>query len=991
MTDNPLTLSTQIATLPQAAPNPSSASSTSARDAPTAAEQGDEEPYTIKCICDYRDDDGNTIYCETCDTWQHIECFYPGRVDDAAKAEFDHSCADCKPRPLDRRHATERQRSQRQERSSTGADKKTKRPPSTKGHRKRAKPPSDLQQVNGHGDEKHDDHPPPPPHAPSGRKKGHRASQSVSSTKRSPPYSSRPANNNTTTHAHPPSPAKTPPDLPPHVQIHSYSDYFRSLYDHHDTFVPSHTNSFASLPVTNSLSLWLHDPQRLREDAGVNDKDDVCQNLVVPIDTLKWPDLRIQRKDFTFHDERLHYRYLITPAQLNQAGRIGELNGVVGFQKDYCNDDMNRWQETAHPRPFVFFHPRLPLFIDTRQEGSTCRYVRRSCRANTVLETFIASGSEYHFWLISERPLPAHEQITIAWDFRFPSHSRARFLHLLNLGDEDGGASFDVADITEEEYEHLAAMIDQVLSDHGGCACDLGQDCAFARFHRNYFGRAASASASASASAPQTNGAKPKKGRKPKQAHVSPTSTGHATNSRAASEDDDGRSVSGSTRSKPHSRDLTPLSGIPDVNGLSMELTDREKRKIAMVEDSFRKLDQGQPPRKKKRASDGAPNASTTPQPTPKPRQKSTMSRVSVSQPSSANGSRSKQYVDAGTSGHQSVSPFNAASPTAASTPPGNAPSQRGSASNRSRQASTAPAPKSAYVDASTQTDVVEDEWYSSLITPPKQKKSIIPLAKRLLRNRQRIRDEQEAKRSSLDAQFVATSPTLSMDVDMSNPEERHGGDSPTDTRGRNPSLASPSPSGEAALVDTPMIDAPALTKPPPPWANNPNPIPTPAAAAPTPPPILKSPELRVQPPAPTFSMPNLTGTSTGSLTPASAVAQSPFGSMFPTAAASINGAGAAVPSPVKTTKKLTLSDYRARKKNLDTSGAKPSGGNSPTTTPAVLKPPTEEAKALALEGAAAVDSPAAEKPEPLTSAASTDASSPKHQHVPLEQPNGSL
>ncbi|KAK0102755.1 hypothetical protein ONS95_006352 [Cadophora gregata] len=75
-----------------------------------------EEPYTIKCICDYLDDDGYTIYCETCDTWQHIECFYPGQVDEASAEEFDHSCADCKPRPLalDRQHATERQRTQRQ-------------------------------------------------------------------------------------------------------------------------------------------------------------------------------------------------------------------------------------------------------------------------------------------------------------------------------------------------------------------------------------------------------------------------------------------------------------------------------------------------------------------------------------------------------------------------------------------------------------------------------------------------------------------------------------------------------------------------------------------------------------------------------------------------------------------------------------------------------------------------------------------------------------
>lgn len=34
------------------------------------------EDYTIKCICGFQEDDGNTVYCERCDTWQHTECYY---------------------------------------------------------------------------------------------------------------------------------------------------------------------------------------------------------------------------------------------------------------------------------------------------------------------------------------------------------------------------------------------------------------------------------------------------------------------------------------------------------------------------------------------------------------------------------------------------------------------------------------------------------------------------------------------------------------------------------------------------------------------------------------------------------------------------------------------------------------------------------------------------------------------------------------------------
>ncbi|MCJ1468115.1 hypothetical protein MMC07_006743 [Pseudocyphellaria aurata] len=95
---------------PTAGPAPSSAKPP---DPSTSTEilVDDEEDYTIKCICGYQDDDGNTVLCEGCETWQHIACYYysskEGTMVDVSSIE--HNCAECEPRSLDIKGATERQ------------------------------------------------------------------------------------------------------------------------------------------------------------------------------------------------------------------------------------------------------------------------------------------------------------------------------------------------------------------------------------------------------------------------------------------------------------------------------------------------------------------------------------------------------------------------------------------------------------------------------------------------------------------------------------------------------------------------------------------------------------------------------------------------------------------------------------------------------------------------------------------------------------------
>lgn len=71
-------------------PDPSS----NAKDKRLFQSPSNEEPKMIKCICGYWHDDGNTIRCNKCLTWQHKKCFYL-RPEDGLHLKALNLCANC--------------------------------------------------------------------------------------------------------------------------------------------------------------------------------------------------------------------------------------------------------------------------------------------------------------------------------------------------------------------------------------------------------------------------------------------------------------------------------------------------------------------------------------------------------------------------------------------------------------------------------------------------------------------------------------------------------------------------------------------------------------------------------------------------------------------------------------------------------------------------------------------------------------------------------
>ncbi len=838
----------------------------------------EEEDYTIKCICTYADDDGNTVYCEKCETWQHIECYYP----DQAVPEF-HFCADCQPRLLDRKRATERQKRLREQ--SDGGDRKSKRPPS-KSHKKKIKQLSATDQANGwHKHERHDSAATGRDQLPPSKKPkiGHHTSGSVHSLNGTPHLtdSRRRAFSNGQSY---PSPTKSPQDH--HApSIPTYTDDFLELYERDEGKhnVSADGENFHTISATTKLTAWRRDPQLLAEETNRHDLEQPFIHSDLPLDRDAWPPVSLEptmNTDVEYDGKYPQWRFLKLRTDVRKNQLVGEIKGHIGELQEYCQDTSNRWQELQHPEPFVFFHPSMPIYIDSRREGTQFRYIRRSCRPNVTLKTYATSDGQCHYCFVALHDLSAGTELTAQW-------------YMNRLSQEKGF----------EDMERSYNWASWLLANFGDCACDKTAPCILEKLDRRRSPKTLENTTKSHAK---------KKRIKNKQA-ISPLSTGQATNSRAGSEnvrvqeDDDlvdSRSISGSSRSKSQSRDNTPINmGILDADPvLGSSLTAREKRKIALAEKAFEKVEQSQNSQKKKKRTSGGstlntPSASTSHQ----------LGYHLSSMPNTPGVFNRPAYADASTSNRFSGSP-----PPLKSTNP----RQRSNISPRKTSAPTTPSlfsphPRPTYVDQAMQTEPEETEHTDA--PPPKRRKFSTPnqrLLKRVLEDRARF-DQQRSEGGTFQPSQTPSpsvpSPTaskMSEDIEMKD--------------GYGPGLfPSQLPTSGGKLSESPESIKNVAT------GLQTSPLPSQAAHsyANLHPPNGQRLQLSTLPPVPSFSSPNVVTTpasaTTSPVTTTPSVAQSPFG--FGIGSNSYPGlSGSAVaPSPVK--KKLSLGDYMSRRSNLGT------------------------------------------------------------------------
>lgn len=917
---------------------------------------GDEvEDYTIKCICGFQDDDGNTVYCERCDTWQHTECYYIDREGNVPTNEdlvyIDHFCGDCKPRHLDTKGAIERQRNRRKELEL--GDRKVKKTTS-KSHKKKVRgPESNVPLTNGLSHSEADPFPDRTSRSPRDQNPPAKRPKTNHRTSNSMHFAVLPQN--LTSHPH----KASGPMVPGPPKKHSkqsldeptrdpYSAEFLQLYDDDPGDGPMQTNLLNDISITRDLSDWSHDIELLREATNGLSPQDVFNRCDQPVASMSLPQLNKgykQDESPARGGRRPRWTYLTIDSFRPKGSIVSELRGKIGHMQHYIQEPTNRWEYLRHPAPFVFFHPRLPIYIDTRSEGTTCRYLRRSCDPNLSMKTFLENGSDYHFCFVAKKDLEAGSELTIGWVL--DEHIRSFFS---NRSHEDVKLDGDV----DAEEDYVTDWVGKVLAEFGGCACNSPSACAFARYDRR-----------------GSRDGKVKNGNSDKHSNNE-----YAANSRAGSEHDDGRSSSGS---KSQSRDMTPIRNAPSDLGFGggLEISDREKRKIAALEKNFEQLenDKHQPAHKKKKRNSGGSNVNTPVVGTSVGTHYYTSMRalaktveqkqlghisMSFSQPNTPGIPSKPQYADASTSRRKSGSPTRKPSNMFARPRSATATQAKKRASQHNTPSVPSPLVRQNYVSSSMQTDPDwEDDWYH----PPKNhipaKKPYVSLTKRLLLRSQKDREKLEDRKRTPNSNTMTSAPNDSPVSGSSIPASSHTRD---DVEMQD---AGPWPPSTSAHAPADYLAHSPEVKPPPPWPSHGT---QQATEVGRPMNGFRPNDLRVQLPSKPLQPPDSSSNTPLVETPTSAATQSPF---IPNLATypplcSSSSSHLVQPSPIK--KKVSLGEYFSRRK-----GSQPATEMAATSSLIMQQGSLKhsgsmngESKDGGMQGSAIVDTPKKEESDPL-------------------------
>ena len=705
MTENP-TASTSPG-LPQL---PSSATST---------HPPDDASGEIRCICECNEDDGYTVCCDKCGTWQHVACMQLSEDD----IPSNYLCNNCSPRPVGTRRARDLQKQRRRDEKLN-----RRKRPATTSHKKK-----EVQQLGGQngqigvtigktnqGTEKTTIVKLPSPREPQvptaavGRKRNQRVSHSAGN--------SHPTGSVT---------GSLSPFPDRNTDAESDTDLDKYRYEFID--IGAGQNRYTNPAVKAFLS------QTTTTRSGRN--EDLCRRYTQhDFAATSFPKASVRAVPDPSKSYSEHPRWCYVLESTCPRGKpIALFKGELGFQDEYKEETINQYALWHHPKPYVIFHPDpdLPIYVDARRHGSEARFVRRSCRSNLSIKTILVDDSSVYIGLFAAEPIKAGTELTLDWDWSGLEQSR----HLLEEG-------FDFSKVSADDMKQAALWVDNLLDKMGDCACADRNECLLAKI------KECGGIDSVLPKRPATNG----NGNGRKQRIKRNPST-ESNCSKEPTPDVNSNDGDLDKKAKPHSRDLTPVHQN-EIAVDSATMTRREERKFKDVLSRIEKQEQEeqvhQPPKRRKRNSatsdmtaggDGAVASSASPGSgdawgAEERKAKSHGGESPVTSPGSVG--REVSVVDAG-SGRSPGSSTGSIGHKRRNNAESPAPS---TSSTKLRRKVKTKAVRSNYVDSSVQTET-DDElpWWKLAVPMMPPRPPRLPLRKRLMQSL--MKDREEAASSS--------------------------------------------------------------------------------------------------------------------------------------------------------------------------------------------------------------------------------------------------
>lgn len=517
---------------PTGPPRPSTGTNSTA----TATPEGDDiNNGEICCICDCSDDDGFTICCDKCNTWQHFICV------GIAKQEVpkDYLCPKCDPRELDVEKARDHQRLRRErERHKV----KVLPPKAKKSHKRKESttvvhtttfitptlPPPSLEPKPTTA------RIPSPSHS-TGTSASHkkRTNRTVGSSTQDGGRSGR----TSPTHSKRDDESETDVEKAPK----SYKLEFDDLGDKPDVYLGKDVVEFVDT-VTHGRD---SSSQPLRYYSSDQFK------------SLHFPRISVRQVVGGKGSSNSRWRYrLITDNVCEKGSLVALYKGEVGFKDAYKDSNYNQYSLIQHPKQFVLFHPNLPLYVDARKHGVDCRFARISCKPTLSLQTVVVEGGPVALGLFAASNMKSGAELTVPW-FWEASESASR---IMSLKDTDPKA------IKNADLNEAGDWAAKVLSHFGECACGL-PECVLKKLNLNK---------SSTQRSHTSNGTKKRVKNSSDHMRVPNSNMDGAT-------DDDLRTP----RSRSHNLEdaLTPQD-----NG---ELSKRDAQKLKQIAAQFERMEQG--------------------------------------------------------------------------------------------------------------------------------------------------------------------------------------------------------------------------------------------------------------------------------------------------------------------------------------------------------------------------------------------------------------